>query len=178
MAIRKIITAVVVVIFSTGAVAQGAFDFGDIPGVNQQPMVDVNLNQTMLGFVRTMAGPANPEAADLLAGLRSVRVRVYGAQSNARQFNNFIDNVTEALEGTGWLRVVYVQDGDAKVRMHMQMTEEEVSGLTVMVIDDSEAVFINIDGSISAEDLGKVMAMLPVQDVLGSLGLPPTASVD
>ena len=162
MTIRKIITAVVVAVFSTGAVAQGSFDFGDIPGVNQQPMVDVNLNQTLIGFVRAAAGPTNPEAADLLAGLRGIRVRVYSSGNNGRQFNNFIDNVTEQLEGSGWLRVVYAEDGNGKVRMHMHMTEEQVSGLTVMVFDESEAVFINIDGSISAEDLGKVMAMLPV----------------
>jgi hypothetical protein len=53
------------------------------------------------------------------------------------------------------------------------MTDQEISGMTVMVTDGAEAIFINIDGSISAEDLGRVMAMMPVDDVLGSItGMP------
>jgi hypothetical protein len=71
------------------------------------------------------------------------------------------------------MAVVSAQDEGSKVRIHTQMTDQEISGMTVMVTDGSEAIFINIDGSISAEDLGRVMALLQVDDVLGSLtGLP------
>jgi hypothetical protein len=53
------------------------------------------------------------------------------------------------------------------------MTDQEISGMTVMVTDGAEAIFINIDGTITAEDLGRVMAMMPVEDVFGSLrGMP------
>jgi hypothetical protein len=173
MLIRKIVLGGVLAVASGAATAQGAFDFDDIPGVNQEPMVAIDINPTMMRFVEAMLRSADPDGAAMLTGLRSVRLRVYHDNDNTRQFNNFIDDVTKELQGSGWMAVVSAQDEGSKVRIHTQMTDQEISGMTVMVTDGSEAIFINIDGSISAEDLGRVMALLQVDDVLGSLtGLP------
>ena len=172
MLIRKIVTGTVVVLISGTAVGQGAFDFDDIPGVDQEPAVSLDVNSVILGFIREAAREADPATADLLDGLRNIRLRVYHDEENTREFNRFIDNVAEELEDSGWLPVMAAQDDGSKVRMHMQMTEQEVSGMTVMATDGSEAIFINIDGTVSAADLGRVLAVLPVEDVLGSLGLP------
>lgn len=173
MMIRKIVTGYVLVVFSGTAAAQGSFDFDDIPGVNEEAAVSIDINEDMMAFLATAAGFADPEGAEMLRGLRSVSMRVYHDSDNTRQFNNFIDDVTDDLQGSGWFPVVSAQDGGSKVRIHTRMTDQEVSGMTVMVADGTEAFFINIDGTISAEDLGRVMAMLPVEDVMDSLaGLP------
>ena len=174
MMIRKIAIGCVVVVFSGAATAQGSFDFDDIPGVNEEPAVSIDLNEQMMAFFAAAAGFADPEGANMLRGLRSISLRVYHDGDNTRQFNNFMDDVTEELQDSGWLPVVSAEDEGSKVRIHTQFTDQEISGMTVMVTDGSEAIFINIDGSISAEDLGRVMAMMPpVDDVLGSLtGLP------
>lgn len=173
MLIRKIVLGGVMVVISGTVAAQGAFDFDDIPGVSDEPAVAVDINPTMMRFLETMLRSADPEGAAMLTGLRSIRLRVYHDDDNTRQFNNFIDDVTEELQGSGWLPVVSAQDEGSKVRIHTQMTDQEISGMTVMVTDGAEAIFINIDGSISAEDLGRVMAMMPVDDVLGSItGMP------
>jgi hypothetical protein len=171
--IRMIVAGVVVFGFATCADAQGSFDFGDIPGIDQQPKVDINLSQMMIGFLSNLTRETDPDAADMLSGLHGVRLRVYENVKSPARFEGFIDDVTKKLEKDGWQRMVYVQDEDSKVRIHLQMTEQEVSGMTVMVFDHSEAIFINIVGSISAADLGKVLAALPpVGDVFGPLGLP------
>lgn len=173
MLIRKIVVGSVMVVISGTVAAQGAFDFDDIPGVNSEPAVAVDINPTMMRFLETVVRGADPEGAAMLTGLRSIRLRVYHDNDNTRQFNNFIDDVTDELQSSGWLPVVAAQDEGSKVRIHTQMTDQEISGMTVMVTDGSEAIFINIDGSISAEDLGRVMAMMPVNDVLGSItGMP------
>lgn len=175
MMIRKIVTVCVVFTFGGVAAAQGVFDFDNIPGVDAEPAVAVDINPAMMQFFRGVAAATDPAAADILTGLRSMRVRVYSNGDNARQFSNFMDDVTEELEESGWMPVVAAQDEGSKVRIHMQMTGEEVSGMTVMVSDGGEAVFINIDGTVSAEDLGRVMAMMPIEDVLGSLPIAPPA---
>lgn len=175
MRIRKIVAGAVVLVVGNSALAQGLFDFDDIPGVSQEPAVAIDINPIMMGWIRGIARQADPEAADMLSGLRSIRLRVYHDGNNTRQFNNFMDEVTEELEGSGWMSVIRAQDETSRVRIHMQMTEQEVSGMTVMMTDGSEAVFINIDGTVSAEDLGAVLAALPT-DVLGSVVLPPIAS--
>jgi len=52
------------------------------------------------------------------------------------------------------------------------MTETDVEGLTLMFFDGTEAVFLNIDGSVSASDLGAVMAALNQGSWLDGLVLP------
>jgi Domain of unknown function (DUF4252) len=172
MLIRKIVAGFVVFGFAAGASGQGSFDFGDIPGIEQQPKVDINLTPLMIGFLSNITREADPEAANMLSGLHGVRLRVYDGVKSPARVDSFIDDVTKKLEKDGWQRMVYVQDDKSKVRIHLQMTEQEVSGMTVMVFDGDEAIFINIVGSVSAADLGKVLAALPpVGDVLGPLGL-------
>jgi len=171
MKIRKIVAACFCIALTGAAAAQSIFNFDDIPGVSQEPAVSVDINPVMIGFVREMWRESDPAGADLLNGLRGISLRVYHDVDSTRQFNRFIDNVAEELEGSGWLPVVTAQDEGSKVRMHMQMTNQEVSGMTVMVADGAEAIFITIDGTVSAQDLGRVLAMLPM-DQLGAMGLP------
>ena len=178
MVIRKIVTGCVVFAFGGVAAAQGVFDFDNIPGVDQEPVVAVDINPAMMEFFRGVAVATDPAAADILTGLRSMRVRIYSSGDNAPQFGNYMDDVAAELEGAGWMPVVVAEDEGSKVRIHMQMTGGEVSCMTVMMSDGGEAVFINIDGTVSAEDLGRAMALLPVMpigDVLGSLPIAPPA---
>jgi len=180
--IRKIICGCTLLTVGSVAVAQGAFDFDEIPGIDQAPVIRIDINPVMMRFIETTIRGSDPAGADMLKGLRSVKLRVYhtGTEGNERQLaentrriNGFIDNVTEELEDSGWQPVVAAQDEGSKVSMFMQMTEEAISGLTVMASDGTEAIFMNIDGTISADDLGRVMSMLPVKDVLGSFPMPP-----
>jgi hypothetical protein len=159
-----------------GAVAQGGFNFDEIPGINQEPIVAVDVNSVAIGFVRAMAQEFDPATADMLQGLRGIKLRVYHAAEDNLQFNNFIQNVGERLENSGWQRVMFVQDEAASVRIHMQMTEQAVSGMTVMVFDGTEAVYINIDGTINAADLGKIMAQFNMHGVLQSMPPLPQSS--
>ncbi|HUF71630.1 MAG TPA: DUF4252 domain-containing protein [Gammaproteobacteria bacterium] len=170
--IRKIVYGCVVFVISGAAAAQGAFNFNDIPGIDQEPTLEVNLNSIAIGFFIAVIQGVDPEGAELLRGLRGIQLRVYQHGENARQFNNFINDVTEELTGSGWQAVVSAQDGGSNVRMYMQMTEEEVSGMTIMASDGAEAIFMNIDGTITAADLGRIMALPPVREALGAFHMP------
>jgi hypothetical protein len=53
--------------------------------------------------------------------------------------------------------------------------------MTVMVVDASDAVFLNIAGSITPEQLGRVVAAVGLDDVagaLGSMGQQPANATD
>jgi hypothetical protein len=170
MWIRKISGGLVLLGICTGASAQGYFEFGDIPGVSEQPKVDINLNEVLLGFVLNGLRGQNPEAAELLEGLHGVRVRVYETLRNSDRVGDFIDDASGSLEAQGWQRIVYVQDEGSKVRIYLQMTEEEVSGMTVMVVDQKDAIFMNIAGSIDPEKLATLAAQVGASDALGAMG--------
>jgi hypothetical protein len=190
MKIRKIVSGFVVVFVTASADAQGFVDFSEIPGLDAEPMLEVNVTPLAIAVVRggIQAGlnaSANPdpqmvELLDLLNKLRGIQLRTYRASDNSRQINRFIDDISEELEDERWERVMSVQDEGSKVRVLMRMSEEEVSGVTVMAIDGDEAFFINVDATISVEDLGKILAHFNMSQFLAPMGgmpfpLPPAA---
>jgi len=169
--IRKIIAGSCLLVVGASASAQGAFNFDNISGFNDEPIVQINVTGIALTFARNLIAQSDPDTAKLLEGLRGIKLRVYHAEDNMRQVNSFIANATEELEDAGWQSVLSVQNETANVRIHMQMTETDVTGLTLMLFDGAEAVFLNIDGSVSAADLGAVMAAFTQGDYLSAL--PP-----
>ena len=176
MWIRKISVFSVGFAASSVCFAQGLFNFDEIPGVSEEPAIRVDINSATIGFFRNMLGATDPATADILRGLRGIQLRVYHGTDNPRQLNQFIENVAQQLNASGWSQMMSVQDEDSNVRFHVRMTEEEASGLTVMVFDDGEAIFISIDGSVSAEDLGKVMSAFPMMGPMPMLSFPPQSA--
>jgi Domain of unknown function (DUF4252) len=158
----------------------GFFDFGKIPGLDAEPTVQIDLNPAMLGFVAAAAQPTDPETAKVLAGIEGVRVFVYeNVGDDMQAVQRFIDNTSERLESEDWHRVVFIQEGDEKVRIYMKLataqgsTQSNVSGLTVMVAEGAgEAVFINIAGQIDPAQFGRLAAAFDIDglDELTGLG--------
>lgn len=171
MAIRKITAGLVGLATCTAAMAQGGFNWDDIPGIDQQPTVSVDVNPVMMGFLRNMVPEAGPGATDIFEGLRSIKLRVYHAGENGTRFSSFIQTVARQLEGQGWQRLMAVQDEGSNMQFHLQMTEENVTGMTIMILEEAEAIFINLDGNVSAETLGRIIEQYNLQDVIGPL--PP-----
>ena len=154
--------------------AQGYFTFGEIPGVDVKPTVEIDLNPAMLNFVVGATSGSDPETAKVLAGITNMRVYVYEELGdNAKAVFKFVDDTSRRLERDGWSTAVRVNDDDEQVRIFMKVdpatqdpSTSSVSGITLMVTDgDDEAVFINIAGKIEAAQLGKIMGSLDIQGV-------------
>jgi len=169
MLIKRLIVTLLALGATGQTFAQGFFEFGDIPGVGE-PSVQIDLDPWLLSFVGEATQPQDPATAELLAGLDGVRVRVYQSLKDAGAVGGFIDTASRALETDGWKRMVYIQDGEQKVRIYVKQQESVLSGMTVMVVDATEAVFLNIAGAISPAQLGKVAAAMGLDDVVGAIG--------
>lgn len=154
-------------LFSGVVAAQGAFNFGAIPGLPAEPNVQVDLGPALLGFAAEAARQSDPGAGDLIAGLRAISVRVYEEVADLPAVEAFVDDTSSTLEQSGWDRVVFVQDGTDKVRIYARVEGNEMAGMTVMVLDSSDAVFINIDGRINPTQLGRIAGAMGFGDVLG-----------
>ncbi len=149
--------------------AQGYFDFAQIPGVGDEPRIQIDLNSSMLGFVRAAAGAADPELAGFLARIEGVRVLVYDILDDSDEVMAFIERASQTLERDGWQRAVYVQDEGTRVRLYLKFDGEAVEGMTAMVADlaaGREVVFMNVVGEIDPEEIGQLAASLGVDDVL------------
>lgn len=149
----------------------GYYDFGRVPGITGEPKVEIDLNPLMLGMVSGASRDKSPEVADILSGLRGIKVYVYEQVDSRDQVMAYIDEVSGALEDQEWMRMIYVNSDDAKVRMHVRPNGGSIAGLTVMVAgDDNEAVFINVVGDIDPRQLGQIAGNVGFGNLIEDLG--------
>jgi len=157
-------------LITCSANAQGYFDFNQIPGLDNEPKVQIDLTPMMLNFVIEAARAADPTAAEVLGGIDGVRVRVYDISDDSDAVLEFIDDATSALENDDWQRMVYVDGDGQKVRIYMKFNDTNMSGLTMMVADeDGEAVFVNLAGEINPAHLGQIANNLGFGEALSGV---------
>jgi len=146
----------------------GAIDIGQLMPSAQGQFVEINLSPTMLKFAARIAARQEPEAAELLRNLKSIRVNVIGLDdSNRTGTIDQIESVRRKLEAQGWTKMVTVReknDGD-NVDIHVkQQGEESIDGLVVTVIDrKGEAVFVNIVGNIKADQIAQIAEKFDIE---------------
>lgn len=154
-------------VFASGANAQGYFAFEDIPGIDSEPTVAIDLDPEMMNFFGAATKGQNPGVESALAGIKNVRVRVYEGFTDGgseAEVLKFVDDTARTLEREGWRNVVRVNEDGERVRIFMKLAAGganagRIEGITVMVVDtggSDEAVFINVAGDIRPEQLGRV----------------------
>ena len=139
----------------------GAVDIGQLMPSAKGQFVEINLSPAMLKFAARIAAKREPETAELIRNLKSIRVNVVGMDdSNRAATLEKIESVRRKLEGDGWTKMVTVRDHDKgdNVDVHVkQHGEEAIDGLVVTVIDHKgEAVFVNGVGNINADQLAQI----------------------
>lgn len=150
--------------------APGYVDFGDITASKKGEYVEVKLNGFLLHLAAKFAKHEDPAAAELLGGLSSVRVNVFGLDDDNRASAlERVGNVRQQLEDKGWEKIVTVRgkhEEDVAVFVKHR-GEEMIEGLVVTVIDGrkNEAVFVNIVGNIKPDQLAALSKHLHIDQL-------------
>jgi acylphosphatase len=126
----------------------------------------------MLGFVTATARATNPQTADLLAGLKGVRVRIYNTIDDMDDVVQYLNDTSRRLERDNWQQVVRLQE-DGEVRVYMHGDEASVTGLAAMILGDAEAIFVSVAGTIDPAQLGQLVSSLGAGDALAALAPIP-----
>jgi hypothetical protein len=169
--IRKILTACITALMALPVMAQedslkdfpGYVDFGELSAVFGEPTVQISVGESLLGLVSSLSASEDPAAAELFNRLKGVRVNVFETQSMADGAVDYVKEVSSRLSERGWESVVTVNSDDEQVRIFMMINDGQVEGITVMAVEETEAVFVNIIGSINPEELGKVMENFDIE---------------
>lgn len=168
---RKILlTAAVSIMVSmpAHAIASGRIDFADLSSHYGEPKVEVNLSASLMKMIGRFADSEDPEVANILSNLESIKVRVYNLNGELEKANSTVDQVSSKLRADKWETLVTVNDNEEnqKVRIFSKSTEDVIDGVVVMVVspenEGGEAVFINIVGEIDPEKIGKVAETLNI----------------
>jgi phosphoribosylanthranilate isomerase len=146
----------------------GYIDVGQLMASGKGKFVEVNLSTGMLKFAAKLCSRQEPEAAELIGNLKRIRVNVVSLDdSNRKDTVAQIDSIRQKLSAQGWTQMVSVreQEGGDNVDVHVkQRGEDVIEGLVVTVIDhNGEAVFVNIVGNISADQIAKVAENLNIE---------------
>jgi hypothetical protein len=174
---RKILTVCATLLISLPAIAQedslkdfpGYVDFGELSSIFGEPTVQIAVGESLLGLVGSLSASEDPEAAELFNRLNGVRVNVFETTSMADGAIDFVKETSLKLDDIGWEPVVTVNSQDEQVRIFMMINNDRVEGITVMAVEETEAVFVNVIGSINPDELGKVMNNFDI-DINGDHG--------
>jgi hypothetical protein len=135
----------------------GYVDFGELGSIFGEPTVQIAVGASLLNLVSSLSANEDPEAAAMLKRLNGVRVNVYETSEIADGALEYVKNISSGLASRGWESVVTVNSDDEQVRIFMKINGDVIDGITVMAVEDTEAVFVNVIGNINPEELGKVM---------------------
>ena len=172
---NKFVTGLFCALLALPAMAQedelkdlaGYVDFGDLSATYGEPKITINLGGTMLNFVGMMSSSESPETSEMISKLKGIRVQIYTLDENTDAARDQFGKTKNSLKSSGWEPIVQVNEDDEQVLVYMKMIEGHMEGMTVMVVDEEEAVFVNIIGQLNPAELGKVMDSFDVDVDLG-----------
>ena len=172
---NKFITGLFCALLALPAMAQedelkdlaGYVDFGDLSITYGEPKITINLGGTMLNFVGMMSSSESPETSEMISKLKGIRVQIYTLDENTDAARDQFGKTKSSLKSSGWEPIVQVNEDDEQVLVYMKMIEGQMEGMTVMVVDEEEAVFVNVIGQLNPAELGRVMDSFDVDVDLG-----------
>ena len=141
----------------------GYVDFGELSSMFGEPSVQIAVGGSLLGFVSALSASEDPEAAQLFKRLHGVRVNVFEDPSMTEAAVDYVKTISSKLSEQGWERVVTVNSDDEQVRIFMKFNEDVVQGITVIALEEDEAVFVNVIGDLRPDELGKVMENFDIE---------------
>ena len=153
------IAAITIMTTLRASAAPGEIDLGKFTPSEGGQFVEVNINSNLIAMVTNFAKKAEPEIAEVLQGLKSIRVNVLGlTDENRSEIQERITHIRSQLDKSGWDRVVTVIDKADDVGVYMKTKGADVvEGLVVTVLSGkSEAVFVNIVGDIRPDRLATI----------------------
>jgi len=135
----------------------GYVDFGDLSMTYGEPKITINLGGTMLNFVGMMSASDSPETSEMISKLKGIRVQIYSIEENADAAMSQFSDTKSQLRSSGWEPIVQVNEDDEQVLVYMKAQDGKMEGMTVMVVDQEEAVFVNVIGQLNPAELAQVM---------------------
>jgi Na+-translocating ferredoxin:NAD+ oxidoreductase RnfG subunit len=159
----------------------GQVDFGAFsPPKEGGQYVEVKLPSNLISLAARFVEKEEPEVAELLKGLKLVRVNVVGIdKDNGAEIQKRMKSIRKDLDGKAWERIVTAQEKDQEVAIYVKMSAKDgIEGFVALVNEDNrQAVFVNIVGEIKPEQVAMLGEKLHL-DPLKKIGQAAEKSAD
>ncbi|HEX2855382.1 MAG TPA: DUF4252 domain-containing protein [Opitutaceae bacterium] len=144
-------------------------DFGKLTPSANCEFVEVNISGPLLKFAATCASKQEPLVAEMLRGLKHVRVNVIGLDdTNRAATTERVTTIRKDLTAQGWTPIVTARGkGTEDVVIFAKMLEDEtIDGLVVTVLEaKKQAVLVNIVGQIKADQIASLAEHLNIPEL-------------
>lgn len=159
LAAALVVAATVTTPFA-GEPLPGYVDFGKFtPSSAGGEFVEVKLGAGLIQMAAKLTRKHEPDVADLLRNLQSVRVSVVPlGDDNRDETRKKAETLRNELAGKGWEQVVSVQEKGQDVAIFLKTRNAEtVEGIVVTVVEQSkQAVFVNVVGDVKLDQISKL----------------------
>lgn len=135
---------------------------------NTSPNIEVNLMGTLLDLIAGSAEDGESDFATLVSQLKAIQVRGYPMRNaSLDDIKQRLTDFSSQMEQNGWERVVYIRENDELVNIYVRPDGDAIAGLTVLATnpEEDESIFINIVGSISPDQIGKIGRGLNIDEL-------------
>lgn len=139
----------------------GYVDFGELAAEYGEPRVMIDVGSSLLRLIGAM-DHEDPVAAATLRNMESVRVHVYDTHGKPDPAAERMETMSSKLTSDAWERVVRVREDGERVDIFVKHDSDRIHGVTVMAVDEEEAVFINVLGDIDPSELSSVMERVDI----------------
>lgn len=114
-----------------------------------------------------------PEIATLAAALDGLQVGVYrvAGNSNLELVNDRVEATAQALSNADWERVVRISEDGQNVHVLVKQDERAILGVTVLVVDPEELVFVNVMGELDSDVIADIAVLAQERE---SIALAPS----
>jgi len=134
---------------------EGLIDI-DHPDIGEAK-VEVNLSGALFNLAAKAVGKDDLEAAEFLASLKSVKVRIYDKSSfGGKSPDKVLEFYKKQLKGENWEVLARVKEQDSNVGVYSFMDEDIVLGLVVLIGNLKEVIIVNLAGKIDITMLPKI----------------------
>ena len=166
---RKLAVGVMMVLLAMSAMAEedelktlpGYVKFESLDEVYGEPKVRVNVGGFLLSLM-SKAAKNDPEAAAVLEGLEGVRINVYSTEGAVAPAIDELQNAKNLLLSQNWEPIVQVNEDGENAEVFIKADREGVQGVTVIAVDEEDAVFVHILGFLDPKHLGTIMDQFDV----------------
>ena len=119
--------------------------------------MEINLEGPLLRMVAGATRKEDPGFASVISSLQGIQVRVFPVAAAAQDsFKGKIGRTARWLEDRGWHSTMRVRERDNEVYIYLKESGGKIQGLTLLAVDSSEAVVINIVGRIDPDEIGRL----------------------
>jgi len=105
----------------------------------------------------------DPQVRDMLRSLDGVRVRVYEVNGNVQHVAQRLQDMDQHLRKDGWEPVALTREDGEKTRLLVKTRHRMILGLTLLSVDEGEAVVVNVMGDLDPRFFSSTMAALDVK---------------